>query len=748
MSEEKKFAKQGYPTEEDINALTLFDEMLNLREEQQLFSEFQGKYEEKHGDVYDIDESDIDSMAFTHIFNYQNVKPYEEDDFNIDNLVSLFNNNTSIHTTHPDEDVDVDFLDRGNAEVQFEKLVGNALDKALANRSPEAVASVFSTLGHVSQKVEQGIIGFAPTAFIEEIVNEQFPIDKLHKLKGRMSQPVDIGNLIENLFYTELDDLSKRSLSQEEIHQIRSDFKIDLDDLETNISFDLEQNFLYNQNTFRMLQDYINSTVENNQLKQLLLGDIQLQIAKDRDLLGIQLGEAPPQLIPLSAARTKVLRQPHAENIGRIFGDELEQIERTQLRIDRSRREPTRLKAIQADKVRDAVTIFNNFAQRNNIRNPRTGLPIRIQTEEKQNIYLTEKIESGPHISIMPVSTKELIRMLREMTNSLNRGTVSYEYVPTLIRDPATGITRENIIKDIIDMERKMKDGKIRKPKKQLQSSIHKRAKFPNVEVLTAKRRIQKMKDGNISMGAQMREIRIKSDVSLGELAKISNMIAMESGSLEDIHQQPLLDIRKGITTIQEIVNTIMEVQKHSGGNDFSLIFVPALYVGGMHLGGSLDAIIKNRMLISPIRSSKLKAVNEIGTVEDIKFSGQGLANPIYGGTFVRGRQSKLPKKSNFSKGGSRFLGLPRFKNQVLKKNRSLYFKNSVINNIAKQESPTHQSESFISSDPGLHTSRTSMAHSWPFGGRINNTGFIDQSQMNPKFPWLDIPMISLTAFG
>ena len=63
-----------------------------------------------------------------------------------------------------------------------------------------------------------------------------------------------------------------------------------------------------------------------------------------------------------------------------------------------------------------------------------------------------------------------------------------------------------------------------------------------------------------------------------------------------------------------------------------------------------------------------------------------------------------------------------------------------MINNIAKQEIPTHQSESFISSDPGRH--------SWPFGGRINNTGFIDQSQMNPKFPWLDIPMISLTAFG
>ena len=745
MSEEKKFAKQDY--EEDIDALTLFEEMLNLGSHTSKISEFHGKHEEKHEEKHDID-----SMAFTNIFDYQNVKPYEEDDFNIDNLVSLFNNNTSIHTTHPDEDVDVDFLDRGNAEVQFEKLVGNALAKALANRNPEDVASVFSTLGHVSQKVEQGIIGFAPTAFIEEIVNEQFPIDKLHKLKGRMSQPVDIGNLIENLFHTELDDLSKRNLSQEEIHQIRIDFKSDLDDLEYTSNFDyhidLEQNFLYNQNTFRMLQDYINSTVENNQLKQLLLGDIQLQIAKDRDLLGIQLGQAPPQIIPLSATRTKVLREPHTENIGRIFSDELKQIERTQLRIDRSRREPTRLKAIQADKVRDAVTIFNNFAQRNNIRNPRTGLPIIIETEEKKEIEITGKIESGPHISIMPVSTKELIRMLREMTNSLNRGTVSYEYVPTLIRDPATGITRENIIKDIIDMERKMKDGKIRKPKKQLQSSIHKRAKFPNVEVLTAKRRIQKMKDGNISMGAQMREIRIKSDVSLGELAKISNMIAMESGSLEDIHQQPLLDIRKGITTIQEIVNTIMEVQKHSGGNDFSLIFVPALYVGGMHLGGSLDAIIKNRMLISPIRSSKLKAVNEIGTVEDIKFSGQGLANPIYGGTFVRGRQSKLPKKSNFSKGGSRFLGLPRFKNQVLKKNRSLYFKNSVINNIAKQESPTHQSESFISSDPGLHTSRTSMAHSWPFGGRINNTGFIDQSQMNPKFPWLDIPMISLTAFG
>lgn len=696
------------------------EERRQAREKIQIAKRIQQEEEKKQG-------GDAINLAFRQIVERENLQPFEDGDFNIDNLVDLFNDDTNIFA----EGVEPDFLNAKGATVKFEKLVGDALSKAFQSRDPTQIRAVFSTLGRVSSAVERGEIGFSPSEFIENIISEQFPVERLAQLQGRILQPVDVGELIDSLFDVELSSLSVRNLSQEEIASIRTEFRNDLSELEQNISTDVFGNFIFGENTLRMLQEYINSTVENNQLRQLLLGDIQLQIAEDRSTLGIQLGEAPPQLTPLSATRTQVLREPHAENISRIFGDELRKIDAAQSRINRSKTKPVRLKAIQADRVRDAVAIFNNFAEKNAIRNLRTGLPIRIETERKEEFVVGQE---DPVIRVVPVPIEDLITTLNEMTKALNRATLSFEYVPTLIRDPSTGTTRESIIKDIIDMERMMTKTRnmLRKPKKQLISSMHRRAKFANAEVLTAKRRIQKDMMGNIAMGAQMREIRIQSGITLGELAKIANMIAMENGSLEDIHQQPLLDIRKGITPIQEIVNAIMIAQKHAGGNDFSVIFVPVSPVGGLHLGGSLDVINKNRMLVSPVGGNIFNTIGSL--VKGAASVPLALVSSIFGGALPNDRRA---------------LAKPIFGHLPIARRKTAPQIGGALTNVFGDRNNTfiqgeHQPEPFISSGGD---NQIYHIQPFPFGGRIDNTGFIDQSQMNPKFPWLDVPIISLTTF-
>ena len=655
--------------------------------------------EETKDDLSDESDRTIVDQALQHLESNDGILPFEEGNFNINHLVKLFEENSDIDVIGLPED---DFLNTGKADQYFANLVHRTLKRVLQSKDPKQLLKFKKTLAIVSSKVEQGRLGYSPSKYIEDVIHVDFPIEKYKKMVGKVFHPVNIGNLIETIFSTELKDLQKRNLSQDEIKSIRSEFKEDLKGLEDSIG----QDYIYGQNTFRMLQNYINNTVDNNQLRQLLLGDIQVEISLNKQKLGIQLGENPPILTPLSATRTQILRKPHAENVARVFGDTIEEINEAQKRIDKSKRDPTRLRATQATRVRDAVQIFNDFAIKNNITDPKTRLPIRIETQREEKIDDDIKdpdASRGSIARIVPEKTEMLIGMLKDLTEKLNRGTLSFEYIPTLIRDPHTGNRKESIIRDIVNMERAMKNKskKVKKPKKKLLSSMHKRAKFANASVLTAKRRIQRDIHGNTNMGSKMREIRISSNITLGELAKIANMIAMEDGSLEDIHQQPLLDIRKGITPIQEIVNSIMIAQKHAGGNDFSVIFVPLNPIGGLHLGGSLDVIHKNRMLVSP------------------------LEKPLYYTSMHR----DVPSTHRDVVGGSVHQAEPLSTNNI-KDNRRI--------------DPTGRT----GGDNQIFRIQSRSTMNRGLGGHINNTGFIDQSQMNPKFPWMDVPIISLTSFG
>lgn len=206
-------------------------------------------------------------------------------------------------------------------------------------------------------------------------------------------------------------------------------------------------------------------------------------------------------------------------------------------------------------------------------------------------------------------------------------------------------------------------------------------------------------------------------DATLSEYAKIANMIAMENGSLEDINEMPLLDVKKGVTTIQEIVNAIMHAQNNNGGGDFSVIFVPANVFGGMFIDGSLDVIMKNRMLVNPVGGDIFSSLfNTVGNVvKTVASAPLQLASAVFGGGIKRTAvRADDPQYGGQVHVGARF-----------------------VSGGEVQPEPFGQTGH----------NNTFRIQPYPFGGRIDNTGFIDQSQMNPKFSIGDTPVINLTHF-
>lgn len=674
----------------------------------------------------------------------QGVTPFQNQDFNIDAIVNLFDSGT----TDPSQG----FLDKDNTAEFFEQSLKKVIEKALKSAdAPTQIRGIFRTLGEAANQIDTNT-NQSPVEFIESVIEDEFPIFRVKQLEGKITQPVNIPALISTLFSTDLDDLQRRTLGPAEIGAIRTEFQQDLSELESQIiaSNDIELQareigaevgrpdlpfVLFGQNTFRMLQDYINEHVQNNQLRTLLLGDIQQSIAANRQKLGIQLGEAPPQITPISATQVSVLREPIAQAIGNVIGESLNTINEAQARIDRSRREPTRLKEAQRARVLETVKIFNSFVERNTIRSPSTGMLITIATENvTAPVSAVDAPASARRIEkVEPVDTAELIAKLNSLAGTLARNIQTFEHVPTRITDPGTGQTREGVIQDIIDMERMMKimsQQKI-KGRRELISSISRRATFPNIDVLRARRRRQQM-DGQTTetFGARMREIRIKKDVTLAELAKIANMIAMENGSLETINESPLLDIRKGVTTIQEIIEAIMSQQKTHAGNDFSLIFVPANVFGGMFLDGALDVIHKSRMLVSPVGGDIFSSIfNTIGNVaKTVASVPLQIAGSVFGGG-LQPMAKPLFRPDIFRRPIGRRADAPQTGGILLP------------DTLVQGE---HQPEPFInrSQDQQFHI------QPFPFGGRIDNTGFIDQSQANPKFEFANMHLIPLTAFA
>ena len=145
-----------------------------------------------------------------------------------------------------------------------------------------------------------------------------------------------------------------------------------------------------------------------------------------------------------------------------------------------------------------------------------------------------------------------------------------------------------------------------------------------------------------------------------------------------------------------------------------------------MFLYGALDVIHKNRMLVSPVGGDIFSSIfNTIGNVvKTVASVPLQVAGAVFGGavnpTAVRTDAPQF--------GGAPHIG------QEFQRGGGL------------QPEPFANTFSPVVPDA---SGNDQLFHiqPFPYGGRIDNTGFIDQTQMNPKFVWGELPVNSLTHF-
>ena len=665
------------------------------------------------------------------------VEPLNQPSFNVDRIVKFFEDNT----TTGDQ-----FLDVKGSIQQFIKSLDSVFRQAFASPDPlNNVRSVFATLGIAANEITR-IFGSSPDDIIERLIGNTDPILNLKRLQQVALQPVDIGFIIDNVFGTDLKKLKNRDISPRELGAIRAEFQDDLVRFEGAVSSgSIQSSIALGKHGFDTLIQYIDKNVSNPQLRTLLLADIQHAIARDEQKLGIQLGTAPPNITPISMNQFQILRPNIRESLENLIGLSLAQHNRMLENIERLLIEPLvdidtgeQIRVVRENErllrqdVLSTVETVNDFIRKNQISNE-DGTSAIIPTE--QIIDFDGTVPS----TTLPITNNILITQMTNLAQRLRDATQTFLYFPSKINPVSVGRlqTREMIVRDFVNMQRRISIRIMSRPGLQttLPHAELKRATFPGVSILRGKRRDQ-MFEGKPTgtMGAQMREIQINSGITIFELAKLANMIAMESGTLETIQQIPLLNVQKGVTTIQDIVAAIMLEQKSHSGNSFSLIYVPSHPMGGLFIDGSLDVINKSRMLSNPVGgdffSSAFKSIgNVVKGIASIPIQLASIPAQIAGSIFGGTLQPFVKKNYNPALPIARRASAPQ------------------TGGILPHDTFTqgeHQPEPYAS----RNSDNVFRILPFPFGGRIRNSGYVSKDEHNPLFDLGNIPVIRLTSFG
>jgi len=708
--------------------------------------------ERKSGDIF--------TEAITHLLDVERIPIFEEGKFSTADLGPFIIENIDSETGV--------LSDSGRQKL--DKQINDELMKARGN--PEKTLAILGTLGRVSRVLAKSDVPEG-AEILESILSDKVPLDNPLRVRGSLAVSPDVvPELISNLFGTDLQRLQTRNLGQAEILSIRHDFQGDLDNLEEQITDQTERELeerkiadesgvgflrdpeflppIFGQGTFQALQNYIDKHVENDQLRILLLNDIENRIATNREKIGVRLGNAPQVITPLSATSLQIIREPLAEGIGSVLGESLKRLNirhkgilTDQGRIDKRK---SRQSALVDEDTRSLVEDFNGFIRRHQIKDPRTGLlqliPLRreVATDEPTSGLEEENPDDSKTESI---PTADLLVELNAARQKYSRIEQIFSRVPIRQRDPATGESRDQILQDLYNLQRSESQKHMNRSNQSASGSnlprIHKhttsttsrRAKLPGVHIRQGQRMPVKTLSGMPRTSAIPREIKINENISLGELAKISNMIALESGTLEDVRHQPLLDVQRGVTPIQDIVAVFVDQQRKHSGRSFSLIYVPHNIYGGMLLDGSLDVIHKNRQLVNPVGGSIGSFVKGIGNVFGaIASAPLNLVGSVFGGGVFHSEAHRLDQRKSHRPADAPQHG------------------GDLRHTFTAGE---HQIEPHVAPSHGQNQIFRIQQFT---GGAIDSTGYIDETHIPrdmygllPKHVWASTPVNSFTHF-
>lgn len=430
--------------------------------------------------------------------------------------------------------------------------------------SPNNLLGVFATLAQALRDVGGDINN--PGAFERVIDRAAFGLISRQGLEDLSFVPqTDVASnlAVEALFGDSLRDAREiPDLSVAEVQQIARDFGEELRQLVGTAGG--------TQQKFKNIVAWIDNNVKNPDLKAAIRSQARSLEVETIRIESAQKPNVPPELVPLSEGRGVLISRDVAINFANILELNINQIGALDSEEDRIR---------EADRLVDET---NKVLRQFRITTVRGG----------RNVTPTiSKLEPSGR----PRSTIELIQNLQKLVVELPSPRSEFRWLPT--KAEGQPINTKEIVEDL--RSRFTKQGA--RSKAARKSIIHpsKLSEFGEVSILTMKR----------ENGSSEFEIVIPPNASMEDILMVVNALLMEDGMLFDVDGKHLLNIKKGLTSIAEVLMAIRKEQTMMMGVEIRLEYIPKSLVGGSYLGGALSVIMKKPLFRADVQPAGISRI-------------------------------------------------------------------------------------------------------------------------------------------
>lgn len=465
-----------------------------------------------------------------------NKAPFETADFRVQGLIDLITENVGT-----DGELTSDPTEFGTDLANY---LARGLSEARVSDDPHAVTRFKQTIGtalHFLADTGNLIEGNAgPTVQAVGMATEII----LHSKLTDDFADEDISQNLEDLFASDLQELSERELPIEAIQRIRQQFDAEL--LKPKRS----------EGDLTRLRAWVLEHVATPTLREALILDI---VAHERRVSDQQDSTVRPIPIirPLTSVRAEILSRPvlseFSDSIGERVGDLRETLATTN----------------GASKViaeaRLTVDELNRlFAQRG----------IREGVGRDSKIIRLSKANSAVGF------IEEFERIAADVFGDTQ---VMFTYIP---QDGVGGP------QDSAELVRELKRALDPAPKRRDSPMIAHPMRTEHFG------KIQIMSEAN----SARKEIVVPPDAEIVDIMKLAASLIQESGLIQDRHGQEELKITKGVTKVGEVISFIRTLLKNEGGHMARILYTPDDSAGGHFVGGALMALYRAPLL--PVASS------------------------------------------------------------------------------------------------------------------------------------------------
>lgn len=456
-------------------------------------------------------------------------------------------------------DADGEIIDKPLLKKQLGEVLEIGIKGALQSSNPnENLRFVISTFGRKLHELADADL-FADNKEVSKFINQeiiqkqiQIPKSQLQNMGSEFRVPLAL--VFKDLFKNDLSILETKQLDIDTIREIQRSFQREISTVGiSDPNFDRDLRNLFN---------YVQEHVANDQLKEVLSADI---LAKERDV-NVFRGRLPAafsrpgiRINPSDLGRQTVIQESVLSNIKNNISSALADINQT-----------------FEDGDKDAA-LFKSQSLFADLNLAFKQHKVIVSNPDGTTELLQLKTRRGRQ------GSKQIVDDIKEALDKFGDTTLTFSHIPVIA--PGRPVKTEQIIEDIKRITKKRAPSK-KKRKKQMK--FHAPLKTTKLGTIIIHRDIHP---------SSLREIILEKTTKKKDMLKLAHILQIESGLLMDKDSQPLLNIVKGKTKLEDIHHVLMvEFHKHLGHRT-KFLYQPKSNVGGQFLDGFLAPIFRPEIL-------------------------------------------------------------------------------------------------------------------------------------------------------